>query len=360
MFYLADIEIIFRPNTDLAIMNYIAREIIHRNAVNWDFVNKHTIFATGHADIGYGLRNPKKAKALGYSDKEMQTIKKQDAKVVTEEEAIALSAIGKWKAGDVMEMKHNKGKAPFWHWEISFEDFKKAVEPYTLDYVAKVAKGDKNESLESFKNKLKKLADLYCDPNRKVVSFWTMGFNQHVRGSWINEIVYMVHLLLGKQAEPGNGAFSLTGQPSACGTAREVGTFAHRLPADLLVANPKHRKITEKLWKIPEGTINPKVGSHFLKIMRDMEEGKIKWVWVQVNNPWQNTANANHWLKTARTMDNFIVVNECYPGVSARVDDLILPIDMIYEKWGAFGNAERRTQHWGQQVEPPGEAMPDL
>jgi nitrate reductase NapA len=35
---LADMEIIFRPNTDLAIMNYIAREILHRNAVNWDFV----------------------------------------------------------------------------------------------------------------------------------------------------------------------------------------------------------------------------------------------------------------------------------------------------------------------------------
>ena len=36
--------------------------------------------------------------------------------------------------------------------------------------------------------------------------------------------------------------FSLTGQPSACGTAREVGTFAHRLPADMVVTNPDHRK----------------------------------------------------------------------------------------------------------------------
>ena len=25
-----------------------------------------------------------------------------------------------------------------------------------------------------------------------------------------------------------------------------------------------------------------------------MEEGKIKFAWAQVNNPWQNTANANH------------------------------------------------------------------
>ncbi len=38
---------------------------------------------------------------------------------------------------------------------------------------------------------------------------------------------------------------------------------------------------------------------------------------------------------------------------------LILPSAMIYEKWGAYGNAERRTQHWRQQVLPVGEAMSD-
>jgi nitrate reductase NapA len=186
-----------------------------------------------------------------------------------------------------------------------------------------------------------------------------MGFNQHTRGTWVNEQIYMIHLLLGKQSQPGNGAFSLTGQPSACGTAREVGTFSHRLPADMVVANPKHREHSEKLWKVPEGTINPVPGSHFMKIMRDLEDGKIRWVWVQVNNPWQNAANANHWIKAAREMDNFIVVSEAYPGISAKVADLILPSAMIFEKWGAYGNAERRTQHWRQQVTPMGKAMSD-
>ncbi len=354
---MADMELIIRPMGDLAIMNYLAREIIKRNAIDLDFVKKHTIFATGFPDIGYGMRDPKSPYVTA---KEKDTVEKEAHKIVTKEEAIALSGIGKWKENDVMKMQHNKGKGPFLHWQITFDEFKKAIEPYDLDYVAQVAKGDPEESIESFKMKLKKLADYYCDPKRKNVSFWTMGFNQSVRGSWVNEMIYTVHLLLGKQSKPGNGAFSLTGQPSACGTAREVGTFAHRLPADLLVANPKHRKITEKLWKLPEGTLNPKVGYHFVKIMRELEAGKVKWVWVQVNNPWQNTANANHWIKAARTMDNFIVVNDAYPGISARVADLILPVAMIYEKWGAYGNSERRTQHWRQQVVPPGEAMTDI
>jgi nitrate reductase NapA len=58
-------------------------------------------------------------------------------------------------------------------------------------------------------------------------------------------------------------------------------------------------------------------------------------------------------------MDNFIVTSDGYPGISAMVSDLVLPSAMIYEKWGAYGNAERRTQHWRQQVLPVGHAMSD-
>jgi nitrate reductase NapA len=42
------------------------------------------------------------------------------------------------------------------------------------------------------------------------------------------------------------------------------------------------------------------------------------------------------------------------------VADLVLPAAMIFEKWGAYGNAERRTQMWRQQVDPPGEARTDV
>jgi len=40
--------------------------------------------------------------------------------------------------------------------------------------------------------------------------------------------------------------------------------------------------------------------------------------------------------------------------------DLILPTAMWVEKEGAYGNAERRTQFWRQQVLAPGEAKSDL
>jgi nitrate reductase NapA len=274
--------------------------------------------------------------------------------ILGREEAIAQGKL----PGTIVEQKNRNAADK--HWLITFEDFKKGVAPYTLDFVAQLAKGDSDESLDDFKKKLKILADLYIEKSRKVVSFWTMGFNQHQRGTWVNEQAYMVHLLLGKQAMPGNGAFSLTGQPSACGTAREVGTFSHRLPADMVVNNPDHRAASEKIWKLPAKTLNPKPGSHITKLLRDLEDGQVKFAWVQLCNPFQGSANANHWIKAAREMDNFIVVSDAYPGISTKVADLVLPAAMIFEKWGAYGNAERRTQMWREQVPPPGGARSDI
>ncbi len=349
---MADLEIIFRPNTDLAIWNYIAREIVARGAVDRDFVDNHCVLATGPADVGYGMR-PTDAFAF---DAEKDTQARQTKVHLTREEAIA--------RGLDPEVEHVRPQddagAAGKHWLIDFETFEQALEPYDLDFVAALSRGDPDEPLDTYKQKLEELAGYYADRTRKMVSFWTMGFNQHTRGTWVNEQAYMVHLLTGRQAKPGNGAFSLTGQPSACGTAREVGTFAHRLPADMVVNNPAHRARTEELWNLPRGTINPKVGSHITKMMRDLEDGSLGWLWVQVTNPFQCTANANHWIEGARQEGRFIVVSDVYPTLSTKVADLILPSAMIFEKWGGYGNSERRTVLWREQIAPPGDARSDL
>ena len=55
-FDLADVPLIFKPHSDLIILNYIANHIIQSGKVNQDFVKNHTRFAKGQDDIGYGLR----------------------------------------------------------------------------------------------------------------------------------------------------------------------------------------------------------------------------------------------------------------------------------------------------------------
>ena len=204
-------------------------------------------------------------------------------------------------------------------------------------------------------NRIEALAELYADPKTKVMSLWTMGFNQHTRGVWANNLVYNLHLLTGKISEPGNSPFSLTGQPSACGTAREVGTFSHRLPADMVVTNPEHRAKTEKIWQLPEGTISDKPGYHAVLQNRMLKDGKLNAYWVQVNNNLQAGANINQeGLPGYRNPDTFVVVSDAYPTVTTLGADLVLPVAMWVEKEGAYGNSERRTHFWHQLVNAPG------
>jgi nitrate reductase NapA len=309
---LADIPIVFKPGTDLAILNYIANHIIQTGRVNEAFVRDHAVFMSGATDIGYGLRpdNPVEVAAKGAAD---------------------------------------PGKMD----PIDFEAFKALVSEYTLEMVSELS-GVEPGFLEQ-------LAELYANPDVKVMSLWTMGFNQHVRGVWANQMVYNIHLLTGKISEPGNSPFSLTGQPSACGTAREVGTFAHRLPADMVVTNPEHRKHTEEIWRVPEGLLPGKPGYHAVQQDRMLKDGKLNWYWVQVNNNVQAAPNSsNETYPGYRNPDNFIVVSDAYPTVTALSADVILPAAMWVEKEGAYGNAERRTHVWRQLVDAPGEARSDV
>ena len=309
-FELADNGMIFTPQTDLAILNYIANYIIQNKAYNKSFLDKHVNFTKTPTDIGYGLRpeHPLEQKKTG-------------------------------KGGKLSK--------------ISFEEYAKSVAPYTLEHASELSGVPKE--------KLLRLAKLYADPKKKITSLWTMGFNQHTRGVWVNGLLYNVHLLMGKISEPGNSPFSLTGQPSACGTAREVGTFAHRLPADYVVKKKPHRDMAEKIWKLPEGTIPGKVGYHAVLQHRMLKDGKLNAYWVMCNNNMQAAPNMNEeGLPGYRNPDNFIVVSDPYPTVTAMAADLILPTAMWVEKEGAYGNAERRTQFWREQVSAPGEAKSDL
>jgi nitrate reductase NapA len=236
---------------------------------------------------------------------------------------------------------------------LALEQFAKFVAHYDAKTVSTIT-GVSEEMLN-------KIAKLYADPNIKIVSYWTMGVNQHTRGVWMNNLIYNIHLLTGKIATPGSGPFSLTGQPSACGTAREVGTFSHRLPADLLVANPKHREIAETIWQLPAGTVNEKPGAHAVQQTRQLKDGVINAYWIMTNNNLQAGANImQEGLPALRRPENFIVVSDVYPTVTAQAADLILPAAMWVEKEGAFGNAERRTQFWHQLVDAPAEAKSDL
>ncbi len=303
----------FRPQTDIAIANAIARYLVTEQKYSQDFVDKHVQFKAGTENLGHAYKDDYDA---------------TDGK--------------------------DAGKT----WSISFEEYAAMLEPYSFEYVSELS-GVPVEKLE-------RLAQAFADPNKKVVSLWTMGVNQHSRGTWMNNCIYNLHLLTGKFGTPGNAAFSLTGQPSACGTAREVGLFSHRLPADLVVANEHHRRFTEAVWGLTEGYLDEiqKPGYHTVKIFRELSKGGIDFLWTSTVNFAQSMPNLTRFLGKDPAYQGvnqaFIVVNDVFATESAKYADVVLPAAFWVEREGQFGNAERRTAIFEKAVEPQGESKADM
>ena len=296
----ADHYMEFRPQSDLAIANCIAQQLIERGAWDKEFVEKHCAF---RADAD--LTKP-----------------------------------------DLMGVA------------IDFENYKQRVAEYTPEKVSEIS-GLPVEQLRL-------LGDLFADPKVKITSTWCMGMNQHTRATAINRLVHGIHLLSGKFGSPGNAPTSLTGQPSACGTAREVGTLCHALPGGRLVAKPEHREQCENHWNLPAGRINATPGHHTVLMWEKFctptaDGGDIKTILVQVTNPGQSLPNLHKLFRAKKGLeDKFLMVSDVYPTATTELADLVLPAALWVEKNGVFGNSERRTQQWFKQVEPPGEAREDV
>ena len=240
---------------------------------------------------------------------------------------------------------------------MTFDAYKAALEPYTPEHVEKIS-GVPAE-------KIRLLGELFGRKDIRITSVWCMGFNQHSRGTNANRLCHGIHLLSGHFGKPGDAPTSLTGQPSACGTAREVGTLCHFLPGGRLVANPDHRKDAEKFWNLPEGRINPKMGHHTVLMFEKFctptaKGGDITTLWVQVTNPGQSLPNLHKLFKAKKGLeDKFLIVSDVYQTATTELADLVLPAAMWVEKNGMYGNSERRTQQWFKMVNPPGEARDD-
>ena len=291
----ADRSILFRPQADLAIANAICYEILKNGWHNQAFIERHCNFFKGKTNIGYGL-----------NDKE--SFKDEPQK-------------------------------------ITLEDYRKLLDDYTPEKVEQISGVPAKE--------IRYLASLYGDPKRKVMSLWCMGFNQHTRGTWINNLVYSIHLLVGKIATPGNSPFSLTGQPSACGTVREVGTLTNRLPHGE-VTNPESRKMAAEIWGVPVERIPDKPTYHTVEMFRALDRGDIRFLWIQVTNPMVTMPKLKRYRDGAKKEGRFVVVCDVYPTPTTEIADVVLPSAMWIEREGMFGNSERRTQHFQAMLQPPG------
>jgi nitrate reductase NapA len=298
--YAADRSMLHVAHGELAIANAICQEIVAQRGAHREFIARHVAFKRGKTGIGHGLAD--------------------DALV----------------ADDAID--------------AGWDDYVAFLEAYTPDRAQELA-GISAESVRW-------LASVYADRTRKVMSVWGRQINQGSRGTWMNNLLYNIHLLVGKIASPGNGPFCVTGQPNGGGAIHDAGTFTHTLPRGVVTSEADRRRAAS-IWGVPLDRIDAEPTHHALSMFRALDRGDIRFLWIQATNPMVSLPNVDRYRRAATRSDRFVVVTEAYPTPTTDTADVVLPAAMWIEREGIIANAERRVQHFPRMVTPPGDATSD-
>jgi sulfite reductase (NADPH) flavoprotein alpha-component len=190
------------------------------------------------------------------------------------------------------------------------------------------------------------------------ITFWTMGVNQTLQGTFASNAIINLHLALGRIGKPGAGPFSLTGQPNAMG-GRDVGYMSHLLPGQRNIADAAHRAEMEKIWATPPGAICAQPGYDAVRMFEAMEAGEIRAIWIVGSNPAASMPNLPQ-IRRALEKCELVIVQDAYtPTETSKYADVLLPAAVNLEQDGTFCNSERRVSLMQKVVPPPGDAKPD-
>jgi anaerobic selenocysteine-containing dehydrogenase len=194
--------------------------------------------------------------------------------------------------------------------------------------------------------------------SKRLMTFWTMGVNQTLAGTFTSNAIINLHLATGQIGKPGCGPFSLTGQPNAMG-GRDCGYMSHTLPGQRFIANPEHRAEMERFWSVPAGRIWHEPGYDAVRIFKAMAADEIRAIWIIGTNPAASMPNLPE-IRQALERANLVIVQDAYhPTETTRFAHVVLPAVVNFEQTGVFCNSERRVTLMEQVVPPPGEAKPD-
>lgn len=205
------------------------------------------------------------------------------------------------------------------------------------------------------------IEDIYTTANmiahaKGLITMWTMGLNQSVKGVDKNLSLINLNLMTGRIGRPGCGPFSLTGQPNAMG-GREVGGLANILPAHRLLSSERDRLYVQQFWN--GKPINASPGLTATEMFEALEAGTLKAIWIMGTNPLVSLPDVRR-AEAALSKAAFVVIQEISnKPETLKYADLILPAAAWAEKEGTMTNAERRVTYLSKITEPPGEARPD-
>ena len=212
-----------------------------------------------------------------------------------------------------------------------FEDFKAHVKKYTLE--------DVEERTGISKMRVLELAKIIHE-GKRVSFWWTMGVNQSYEAVRTAQAIINLALITGNMGREGTGANSLTGQCNAMGSRMFSNTTA--LYGGGEYNNQERRKVVADILGMDENMLPTKPTLDYEQIIKGINKGEIKGLWVVCTNPRHSFTNNEEFKKAMKTLD-FFVVQDIYEDTdSSKECDLYLPSVPAIKKEGFLINTERR------------------
>ena len=196
-----------------------------------------------------------------------------------------------------------------------FEDFKAHVKKYTLEDVEERTGISKMRVLE-------------------------LGVNQSYEAVRTAQAIINLALITGNMGREGTGANSLTGQCNAMGSRMFSNTTA--LYGGGEYNNKERRKVVADILGMDENMLPTKPTLDYEQIIKGINKGEIKGLWVVCTNPRHSFTNNEEFKKAMKNLD-FFVVQDIYEDTdSSKECDLYLPSVPAIKKEGFLINTERR------------------
>ena len=230
-------------------------------------------------------------------------------------------------------------------WVNNFEDYRRSLEPFTLDFAAATCGVTVTE--------LERLALLIAEA-KSVCILWAMGVTQHTMGTDTSTAISNLLLITGNYMRPGTGAYPLRGHNNVQG-AGDHGAAPDKLPGYQDVDDPDARARFEAAWGVPVPT-SKGLDNH--EMIKSIQEGKLRSLYVYGEEISLVESNI-HEVKHALSRLDFFVVQEVFFNKTCQLADVVLPASPSLEKDGTFTNTERRIQRIYQVFEPLEESRPD-
>ena len=212
-----------------------------------------------------------------------------------------------------------------------FEDFKEHVKKYTLE--------DVEERTGISKMRVLELAKIIHE-GKRVSFWWTMGVNQSYEAVRTAQAIINLALITGNMGREGTGANSLTGQCNAMGSRMFSNTTA--LYGGGEYNNKERRKVVADILGMDENMLPTKPTLDYEQIIKGINKGEIKGLWVVCTNPRHSFSNNEEFKKAMKNLD-FFEVQDIYEDTNSSEEcDLYLPSVPAIKKEGFLINTERR------------------